>query len=302
MEIIVKIFVFCIVLFLYIHIYFHLKTSDDLEVYEIEQPSKEKLEEICDIKQPVVFNFNNSNIDEMCVKDKINLNYNAFDVKVRNVKSSDKDIANSEMYMPLTFAACLELLKNDTDEKYITENNNDFLEESALIKIFRHNDEFLRPAMVSTCIYDYMMGSSNTKTPLRYDVNYRNYYYVTEGSITVKITPSKNYKYLSAITDYDNCEVRSLVDPWDSGAMANHGKVNFLEMTVKKGDVLFIPAYWWYSIKFNEGSSVCVFKYRTYMNTIAISPYLALCTLQRHNVKREIVKKAEINSTKQHEE
>ena len=39
------IFVFCIVLFLYIHIFFHLKTSDDLEVYEIDQPSKEKLEE-----------------------------------------------------------------------------------------------------------------------------------------------------------------------------------------------------------------------------------------------------------------
>ena len=59
METIITCFIFCIVLFMYIHIFFHLNTSDDLEVYEIDQPSKEKLEEICDIKQPVVFNFNN---------------------------------------------------------------------------------------------------------------------------------------------------------------------------------------------------------------------------------------------------
>ncbi len=33
--------IFCSILFLYIHIYFHLKTSDDLEVYEIDKPSKD---------------------------------------------------------------------------------------------------------------------------------------------------------------------------------------------------------------------------------------------------------------------
>jgi len=36
------IFIFCIVLFLYLHIIFHLKTSNDLEVYTIESPSKDK--------------------------------------------------------------------------------------------------------------------------------------------------------------------------------------------------------------------------------------------------------------------
>ena len=41
--------IFCIVLFLYLHIFFHLKTINDLEVYEVEEPSKDKLEEICDM-------------------------------------------------------------------------------------------------------------------------------------------------------------------------------------------------------------------------------------------------------------
>ena len=55
LEIIIGFFVFCIILFFYLHIHFHLKTSNDLEIYEIEQASKDKMEEICDLRQPVLF-------------------------------------------------------------------------------------------------------------------------------------------------------------------------------------------------------------------------------------------------------
>jgi hypothetical protein len=55
-EIIIGIFVFCITLFLYLHIQFHLKTGDELEIYEIEQASKEKLEEICDLNSIIILN------------------------------------------------------------------------------------------------------------------------------------------------------------------------------------------------------------------------------------------------------
>ena len=43
MKSLFTVLIFCIVLFIYIHITFHLKVSDDLEVYEIDQPSKDKL-------------------------------------------------------------------------------------------------------------------------------------------------------------------------------------------------------------------------------------------------------------------
>ena len=54
-NILIGVFIFCLVLFFYLHIQFHLKTSDDLEIYEIEQASKTKMEEICDLRQPVLF-------------------------------------------------------------------------------------------------------------------------------------------------------------------------------------------------------------------------------------------------------
>ena len=65
MNYFIAIFIFCVVLFLYLHIYYHLKTSNDLEVYTIERPSKNKLEEICDLRQPVVFEFSNERFREI---------------------------------------------------------------------------------------------------------------------------------------------------------------------------------------------------------------------------------------------
>ena len=52
MQLIINSLIFCIVLFLYIHIYNHIKTSNYLEVYEIENLSKDKLEDIINFKQP----------------------------------------------------------------------------------------------------------------------------------------------------------------------------------------------------------------------------------------------------------
>ena len=63
-KIIIGFFIFCLVLFIYLHVQFHLKTSEDLEMYEIDQASKDKLEEICDIRQPVLFDFENQKIME----------------------------------------------------------------------------------------------------------------------------------------------------------------------------------------------------------------------------------------------
>ena len=51
-DIVLMVFIFMIVLFCYVHIYDNYNTSNDLEVYEIDKVSKDKLEEICNLKQP----------------------------------------------------------------------------------------------------------------------------------------------------------------------------------------------------------------------------------------------------------
>ena len=294
MEIIIGIFIFCLVLFIYLHIQFHLKTSEDLEMYEVEQPSKDKLEEICDLRQPVLFDFDCQKIVESSNKSYIANNYNAFEIKIRNVKETDP---NSELYIPLPLHAANKLFNEDTNSTYFSENNNEFLEETGVIKSLKYNDEFLRPYMVSNCNYDIMMGSANTCTPFRYEINYRNYYLLTEGSAQIKLAPPHSIKYLYPNYDYENFEFRSPVDPWSPQPkyIADFDKMKCLEFTLTPGKTLYIPAYWWYSIKFNKNTSISCFNYRTYMNNIAVAPYIGMHALQIQNVKRNVVKKASIN-------
>ena len=295
MQQFIAILIFCIVLFLYLHIYFQLKTSNDLEVYEIEQPSKDKLEEICDLRQPVIFDYQNDSLLETCKVAAIVEHYSAFDVKLRNVKEVDD---NTDLHIPVTLKAVVTLLSGDKDAKYISEKNGDFLEETGIIKNYKYNDAFLRPPMVSNCFYDFLTASQNTETVLQYSVNYRNFYLVTHGSIKIKLIPPKSARYLYPVEDYENFEFRSPLNPWSIQRQykADFDKMKTLEIELTPGKIIYIPAYWWYSIKFMEPlTSVCVFKYRTYMNTVAILPKLCMKTLQRQNTKREIVKKVRFN-------
>jgi hypothetical protein len=296
MEIIIGFFIFCLVLFIYLHIQFHLKTGEDLEMYEVDEPSKEKLEEICDIRQPVLFDFDNKKIIENTNKTYIAANYYAFETKVRNIKD-DAD-SNSELYMPLPLHATIKLFNEDKTSSYFSENNSEFLEETGVVKSMRYNDEFLRPYMVSNCNYDVMMGSKDVCTPFRYEINYRNFFLLTQGSAQIKMAPPHCVKYLYPNYDYENFEFRSPVNPWSPQPKykADFEKMKCLEFTLTPGKTLFLPAYWWYSIKFiNSDTSISCFRYRTYMNNIAVLPYIGLHALQIQNVKRNTTKKVSIN-------
>ena len=293
MEIIIGFFIFCVVLFIYLHVQFHLKTSDDLEIYEVDQPSKERLEEICDIRQPVLFEFESQKIAESSSKTYIANNYSAFEIKIRNTKEEDPNV---ELYVPLPINASVKLFAEDKSSTYFSENNADFLEETGVIKGLKYNDEFLRPYMVSNCNYDVMLGSEGTCTPFRYEINYRNYLLLTEGTAQIKLAPPQSLKYLYPIYDYENFEFRSPVNPWSPQPkyVADFDKIKCLEFSLVPGKTLYIPAYWWYSIKFTNSTSISCFFYRTYMNNIAVTPYIGMHALQIQNVKRNVVKKASI--------
>ena len=293
----IAIFIFCLVLFLYLHIQYHLKTSNDLEVYTIEKPSKETLEEICNIRQPVVFEFKNNRLLESCNLANLDDNYGAFDIQVRDVTNKDD---NSELYLPFLLKEAINIFGEDKNEKYISEKNQDFLKETGAIKNYNYNDAFLRPPLVSKCIYDFMTGSVGSKTPLRYNINYRNFYYNTSGRVNIKLIPPSSSKYLNPVKDYDNFEFSSPVNVWDvqQEYKADFDKVKVLDVTLNKGEIIFIPAYWWYSIEYETVSSICAFKYRTFMNSLAISPEIVLYMLQGQNIKRDTVNKVDMTRGK----
>ena len=286
------VFIFCVVLFLYLHITYHLKCGNDLEVYTIEQPSKEKLEEICDLRQPVIFEFHNENMINDVNLNVLDDNYSAFDINLRDLTNKDD---SSELYLPFLLGEGLNIFRSDKNSKFITENNSEFLNETAVVKTYKYNDGFLRPPLVSKCSYDFITGSIGSKTPLRYDLNYRNYYYVTSGQIKIKLIPPHSKKYLYVKKDYDNFEFSSPLDIWNiqQEYKADFSKIKVLDVTLNKGDIIYIPAYWFYTISFEKISSICTFKYRTFMNSLAIAPELVLSLLQGQNIKRDVAVKVE---------
>ena len=313
MNFIIILLIFCLVLFFYLHIFFQLKTSEDLEIYEIEYPSKDRLEEICDLRQPVVFLYDdmndkiNKNLIANCTQSALLSTYSVFDVKIRNVKKAASDAPASdavaaspssedepELYIPLPLNSAIKALEEDKEAKYYSEKNTDFLEESGLGKLYKYNDAFLRPHMTSNCLYDYMFGSKGTQTPFRYEVNYRNYFMVVEGEVKIKMTQPKSSKYLIPYKDYEYFEFSSPMNPWNiqEHYKADFEKIKCLEIVLKKGQLFYLPAYWWYSFEFNseKTTSLCSFKYRTYMNNVAILDKLFIHFLQSQNIKRKSIK------------
>lgn len=287
---VVAFFIFCVVLFLYLHIYFHRKTSDDLEIYELDgsPPSKDKLEEVCDNRQPVIFRLGDigmpllSTVDTTLLKSQ----YHAFDMKIRDNQDT--------LHIPLIYKKTRDLLDEDKEKRYFTERNDDFLSETGLVKQIRFHDAYLRPYLVSHCRYDFIQGSQNVTTPLRYEVNYRTFFFVTEGKLQIKLVPPKYTRFLHPIDDYDLFEFRSPVDVWDPSANSpykqDYDKIKCLDIVLRPGDVLFLPAFWWYSIQFQEkGSTALVFHYKTYMNMLSLMPQYILYALQMQNIQRKTI-------------
>ena len=287
MEILINLLILTIILFLYIHIYNQIKTSNYLEVYEIENISKDKFEELCDLKQPLLIN--NIGLLDFDIPH-IQNNYGSFDIKITNKDATD-------MFLPMKFLTAIELFDKDSSANYISENNKEFLEETSLIKEFSINDLFLRPIGTSSIEYDLILGSINSSTQLNYNLNCRNYYSVLTGSIEVTLCPPKDYKYLYINKDYENFKFTSMVDILDPQDEYKNefDKVKFLRLVLEPNRLLQIPAYWFFSIKILESNTlISNFKYTTYMNSLAMAPELFMKFLQKNNIKQNLAKVADL--------
>ena len=192
----------------------------------------------------------------------------------------------------------MSLISSDPKSNYFIENNDEFVEESGLNKEFYNLDVFLKPTMNLQSKFDILAGSKNCITPLRYHINYRQFYSVNSGKITIKMTPWKSSKYLHLIKDYENYEFRSPINVWkpQTQYMNDMDKMKFLEFDINAGYVLYIPPYWWYSIKYTDDNNlVSGITYNSIMNYVANIPNLVLYFIQQHNIKKKITKTLDID-------
>jgi hypothetical protein len=187
--------------------------------------------------------------------------------------------------MPIPLSDAYTLLESDKESKFYSENNHQFLEDTGLIQYIKPLDAILKPPMTTSCVYDILYGSEKAHTPLRYDLIYRTYYYVHNGTADIKLYPPKYSKYLWSTKDYLSLEFSSQINPWDVSEvhLSDYNKTTCINITINKGNAIYIPAYWWYSIQFHNDTEIVAMKYKTFANEIAILPHTIISLLQKHN-------------------
>lgn len=288
-------FIFILILFIYIHVNAQWKTSNDLEIYESDYESASQVQEICSVKQPVVFKFQKDTV-AVDFFEKIQSarfeKYDNIDVRIKDrtdyYKNADsKDPAID--YVPLSFRSARRLMTTDTNAKYFSEKNAFFLEESGLNRPFHDMDRILKPPLAAYTKYDILLGSPLVTTPLRYHLESHKYIAVTRGKIRVKLCPPKYSKNIPTHRDYENYEFWSPLSASSTSQKDKEilQKIKFLDVDVHSGDILFVPPYWWYSITFSGDpeTTVASFTYDVTMNIAAQSKHWALYYLQQSNIK-----------------
>ena len=297
MQMFINIIVFCIIVFLYIHVNYQFKKGEDLEIYEMDYTTNAHLQEICNVKQPVLFQFKFDELENIR-PEKLAKTAGSHECKIKDVNDYYDENISSVDHVVFPFETAYKLFMRDTKSIYYTENNEFFIEESGLIQELQEIDAFLKPSFCLKTKYDFLCGSLNAHSPLRYH-NYDRYFLiVVSGKIRVKMTPYKSRKQLHTIVDYEKYEFRSPVEVWSPQKKYEKEmeKLRFLEFDVNANDVLYIPPYWYYSIQFTENTTVFAATYCTIMNAVAHSAEWGRYYLQQANIRKKITKTMDMPS------
>jgi hypothetical protein len=192
MNFLVTVFIFLVTVFLYIHIVAEYKKSEDLEIYEMDFESNEQLQEICNVKQPVLFEYASFNKD-IFIKAQIEYilhNGSTHEILIKNTNDYWKNNKNDESdtsidSVAFPFKSSIKLLEADDKSHYISEGNSIFLQDFGLEKTMREIDKDLKPPFAISTTYDILFGAKNAATPIRYHTNSRHYIGVSHGKIQV---------------------------------------------------------------------------------------------------------------------
>jgi len=287
-----SILIFIVIFFIYLHLIDQFKTSNDLELYEMDFSTPTELNETCNIKQPIVFQYKHINEEFFQVLTNETL---------ENIKENILITDNNQEQLILECSSACVLLNNESKNDYYTENNDLFIYESNLQNLYEKNDQYLKPPFTIKTKYDIHIATDKCKTPLRYHTYHRNYFIVHSGKLRVKLIPPKYKQFLDEIKDYDNYSFYSPINLWDIQKKYAQvlDKIQLLEFDIYPGNILYIPPNWWYSMQFiHDDDTPCVcssITYITAMNALANTKHYLLYFIQQSNT--QLIKTKTINQT-----
>ncbi len=252
-QILYIITVFLFVAFVYIHVLFHLKVNNLIELDNIQITGKEDFEEHCNKRLPFIANYCIHNINQTINLENFLSKYKSFEINIK-----DKKIKPTELF---------------SLDNFLSMNNINFLNETELIEIISKNDHFLRPSFTFVKNYDIFLGK-NCQTNFISQLNFRNFFYVSEGCVEIYLAPPKSSKYLNFSYNNVTFSNETKINPFDKDVQKTDSfdKIKPIKIKLSKGELLFVPSSWYISISFNELAILQCLHYRTMMNIVTLTP------------------------------
>jgi hypothetical protein len=263
---------FIVVLFVYIHIQFQLSHSQEKDVYVLDVPVTIPIEEIFELKQPVVMHLHDQSLTGDLTKNILSEHFPKFDMSVYD---NTREVTHAHILS--SCSATQELFNDDNESRYYTEKNYNFVNTIPPNNIFKgiiQKHQLFEPPLCSRKLFDIMFGSHNSTTSTQYSIMYRNIFTVTKGNLCVKmihpnlarehkITVKPNYTDMSFFAEGN-------IDLWGDKYDET------IELVVKEGETFSIPPYWLYSFRYEHETFVTCSYFNSYMTEIATLPHTVL--------------------------
>ena len=285
MDFFVILFASIVIILLYLNVVEHYKKGIELEIYEMDYDNPYELQKVIKKKQPVLFEFRNRVLEPNHVLNRITLEglakkYGKEKVHIANIK----DISTLIKPVSLRLEKAVDLIRADNEVAYLSCNNSEMIADTSLEKYAESLDEYVQPSFTVSKKRDFVFGSPSATTPLAYHENHSAFLYVVRGQITIKMTPFRNEKYMKKPFQKMDGKTASLnTDLWTANKVSE--EVSALEFQVSEGWFLYIPPYWWYTVRIDNAAisetatidtMFLTSHYTTLMNMVIQVPEMAI--------------------------
>ena len=279
------------------------KTSEKFQLYEMDYTDNPALQTACNVKQPIVFEFRPI-FAEFFYRQSPQIYLEQMGLIDVALKDTDDYWMRTDLesvdYVVISYKSIHSLILSDARGHYISEGNGDFVADANLGDLYRRLDEYLKPAYACHTGYDIVFGSKQATFPMRYHTHDRIFLCVLSGKISVRMATWKSSvncggrgeppRFPTIIRDYENYEFWVRENPWKpagGGGVFTNFQTRYLDFTVLAGQILFIPAYWFYSIRLDETNTILAeIKYNSPINMLANAWDIGKWYLQQKNIER----------------
>ncbi len=259
MKIYKVIIIIIILILIFINIRYNLKVNNQLTILQLNNPSKNILEDNLNLKSPTVITNSMTKWDDLEL-------FSPQKLSERNIKIELKlnTTISEQQKTDLVITSSTEFLKwilanenREPSQKFYLSENEQFLRDFDLYQSFdKFANYYLSPMSIGKS-YPVWIGTKGTKTGIHWDPEYRNIICQLYGTKKIYLFSPEQSKFMYPSDKYDNGGIASSVDFWniDQQKFPDFNNTQYMEIILHPGQMLFIPKYWWHAC---ENMTTCV--------------------------------------------